>query len=597
MKSWKRFLAALMAGFLIAFLIGPGISFNSARVNAAEPSTDQLDPVDPADQSVPADQSTPTDSTSTDPTSLEVEGVSTDGTLPIPADQPPDGTLKVPPDLQTPYPENAPPASEPTEDVTDAATSSEAANYTLEQLIEELDPDVAERAKLLMYADRLYLAGNHSEAEALYRQAKDPLWDAEADLPVKVAPITRPEDLPPAGAVYWREAKAGAELGLEGRTLVPLQLLIKEYPEFLPGQALYVEYLLSHDRADEAAQVVESAIARYPFNPDLLKAQTQVLMSQEKWLEAAITARQFTIFNASHPESEAMLKLAQENTDRFRGALNERLTNNLIGNIFTGVAGYLLTGGLLGPFTAINSSFILLQGESGIGAQVAEQAVNELPIMDDPTVNSYVDSIGQKLAALAGRDEFDYDFHVVMDKELNAFALPGGKVFVNAGAILKTESEAELAGLLGHEISHAALSHGFQMVTQGNLTTSLAAFIPIPEVAGIAATLVVSEYSRDMERQADVLGTQILAAGNFAADGLHNLMVTLREENDGGSGLNWFASHPAPDERVGYLKQLVDQGGFNRFAYEGVEPHLKIRKQVEKLMADCERENPPKDES
>ncbi|HEY9881828.1 MAG TPA: M48 family metalloprotease [Leptolyngbyaceae cyanobacterium] len=582
MKSWKRFLAALMAGFLIAFLPGRGVPFSSTWVSAAEP---------------PADQSAPAAETSTESNPLEVEGVSTGDTLPVPADQPPDGTLKVPPELQTPYPENATSEPEDSGSPTDSAASESAPNYTLEQLLEGLDPEVAGRAKLLMYGDRLYLAGNHSEAEALYRQAKDPLWDAAADSPVRVAPITNPDDLPPAGTVYWREAKAGAESGLEGRTIVPLQLLVKEYPEFLPGQALYVDYLLGHDRIDEAAQIVESAIARYPFNPDLLKAQTKVLMSQEKWLEAAITARQFTIFNASHPEREAMLKLAQENTDRFRGALNARLTNNLIGNILTGAAGYLLTGGLLGPFTAINSSMILMQGESGIGAQVAEQAMNELPMMEDASVLEYVDTLGQKLAALAGRDEFDYDFHVVMDKELNAFALPGGKVFVNAGAILKTESEAELAGLLGHEISHAALSHSFQMVTQGNLTTSLAAFIPIPEVAGIAANLVVSEYSREMERQADILGTQILATGNFAADGLYHLMVTLREEHGAGSGLNWFASHPAPDERVGYLKQLVDQGGFNRFAYEGVEPHLKIRKQVEKLMADYERENPPEDKS
>ncbi|MBD0269483.1 MAG: M48 family metalloprotease, partial [Cyanobacteria bacterium Co-bin8] len=228
-----------------------------------------------------------------------------------------------------------------------------------------------------------------------------------------------------------------------------------------------------------------------------------------------------------------------------------------------------------------------------IGAQVANRAVDQLPVTKDPAVVAYVDSIGQKLAALAGRDEFDYDFHVVLDDTLNAFALPGGKVFVNAGAIMKTESEAELAGLLGHEISHAALSHGFQLVTQGNLTTSLAAFIPIPEVAGLTANLIVSSYSREMERQADVLGTQILAAGDYAADGLHNLMITLGEENrERSGGLNWFASHPAPDDRVGYLKQLVEQGGFNRFAYEGVEPHLKIRQQVSKLVADYEREKP-----
>ncbi|MBD0334399.1 MAG: M48 family metalloprotease [Cyanobacteria bacterium Co-bin13] len=570
MKSWQRFLSALMAGFLIACLVG-GIPFQGHLVSAAEP------PVEPAATS-------PEPAPATGDT-LEVEGVSTGDTLPVPAEEQPDGTLRVPEELRSPFPDAASEAESAPEDAA-------AAEVTSESLLAGMEPEEAARAQLLMQADQLYLAGDTQAAEPLYRQAKDPEWNAELDLPIQVEPITDPAALPPAAAVYWREAQAGREAGLPRRTRVPLELLVKEYPEFLPGQALYVDYLLQQNQAEEARQVVESAIARYPFNPDLIKVQTQVLMHQEKWLEAAITARQFTLFNPDHPENEAMLQLSQDNSNRFRSALNERLTGNLIGNIITGAAGYILTGGLLGPFTAINSSVILLQGESGIGAQVANRAVEQLPVTKDAAVVSYVDAIGQKLAALTGRDEFDYDFHVVLDDTLNAFALPGGKVFIHAGAIMKTDSEAELAGLLGHEISHAALSHGFQLVTQGNLTTSLAAFIPIPEVAGLTANLIVSSYSREMERQADVLGTQILAAGDYAADGLHNLRITLREENSGRTGLPWLASHPAPNDRVGYLKQLVEQGGFNRFAYEGVEPHLKIRQQVSKLMADYEREKP-----
>jgi predicted Zn-dependent protease len=176
-----------------------------------------------------------------------------------------------------------------------------------------------------------------------------------------------------------------------------------------------------------------------------------------------------------------------------------------------------------------------------------------------------------------------------MDDSLNAFALPGGKVFINAGAITKSYSEAELAGLLGHEISHAVLSHGFQMVTQGNLTASLAAFIPIPEVANVAANLIVSSYSREMERQADILGTKLLTTSQYAADGLHNLMITLEEEY-GNQGVSWFASHPHPSDRVAYLKQLIDQGGFNRYAYEGVETHLKMRHKMGQLLTEYKLE-------
>lgn len=385
---------------------------------------------------------------------------------------------------------------------------------------------------------------------------------------------------------------AGIESGLKTRILVPLELLAKNYPEFLPGQALYAQYLLEYDRADEAIALIEAAVARYPTNPDLLKAETRVLMAEEKWLEAAITCRQFTVLNPTHPERETMAALGQENLNRFRSEMNQALTGNLLTNIIAGVGGYLLTGGLLGPFTAINSTMTLLQGESAIGEQVANQAKAQLPMVEDPAVLDYVNRIGQKMAALTGRDEFDYQFYVVMDKELNAFALPGGKVFVNAGALVKTDSEAELAGLISHEVSHAVLSHGFQMVTQGNLTSSLAAFIPIPEVASIAAGLVISGYSREMERQADVLGTQILSTGGYAGDGLHNLMITLKEEYGGGGGAGWFASHPATDERISYLKQLITEGGYNRYAYEGVEPHLRVRHQVSKLIAQYELEHP-----
>lgn len=553
MAFWRRFGAALLAGLVAALLLGP-VWLGRPSPAAEPPATDPL----------------------------AVDEASRGDTLPVPGESQPDGRLRLPEELRSPeaIPENAP-APEPTalEPVDPAG------------LLEGLTPEVAARAALLMQADRLYQAGDRPAAEALYRQAKAPLWAAEPSSIVPAPPITDPAALPPAAAVYWREAQAGAAAGLESRLQVPLELLVQDYPAFLPGQVRYVEYLLARDRAEQAAAVVSAALERYPFSPELLQAQTQVLMRQQKWLEASITARQFTLFNPDHPDTAAMNQLADDNAERFRAALNQQLTGNLLGNLVTGAAGYLLTGGLFGPFTALNSTLVLLQGESGLGERVAEQAIAQLPMLDDDSVKHYVDSIGQKLAALTGRNEFDYDFYVVMDETLNAFALPGGKVFVNAGAILKTESEAELAGLLGHEISHAALSHGFQMVTQGNLTASLAAFIPIPEVAGLAANLAISGYSREMERQADVLGTQVLVAGRYAADGLHNLMVTLGQEPKNAE-LGWFSSHPAPAERVAYLKQLIDQSGFNRFTYEGVEPHLQVRQTVAQRVAEYQQQQP-----
>ncbi|HSM81657.1 MAG TPA: M48 family metalloprotease [Nodosilinea sp.] len=509
-----------------------------------------------------------------------------DNTLPTPSAEQPDGTLKLPP-KQPDLPDLIPrQGAEPIPSVAEIDADSVAG---LSLMLAGLSPAVAKRSEVLIEADRFYQAGDLAAAEPLYRSAKDAKWLAETGPEVAIAPLTDPADLPPAGQVYWREAQAGAESEFPSRVLVPLELLAKNYPEFLPGQALYARYLVQNDRAEEALAVLEGAIARYPYNPDLLQAQAEVQMARQQWIEAAITANQFAILNPEHPEAEAMTALARQNLDRFRGEMNQTLTRNLVSNILTGAAGYILTGGLLGPFTALNSGILLMQGESGLGQQVAEQVKRQLPIVEDAEIRAYVNDIGQRLAALAGREEFTYSFEVIMDDSLNAFALPGGKVFIHAGALTKSHSEAELAGLLGHEIAHAVLSHGFQMVTQGNLTASLASFIPIPEVANLATSLLVSSYSRDMERQSDILGTKLLANSRYAADGLHNLMITLEEEY-GNRGVSWFASHPNPGDRVSYLKQLVDQGGFNRYAYEGVETHLKMRYKMTRLITEYKLE-------
>lgn len=476
------------------------------------------------------------------------------------------------PELEVTTPEDTPedtPESEP--------------SVAMAGLLRGLSPDQVKRSQLLMEADRHLLAGDREAADALYRQAKEAKWLAEMTSRTAIIPITDPEELPAAGRVYWREAQAGLASGFPNRVLVPLELLVKDYPEFLPAQSLYVRYLIQQERMDEARQLLEAVALQFPYHPDVLRAEIQLQMAQEQWIEAAITANQFALLNPDHPDAAAMEQLAQDNFNRFRGQVNANLTRNLVGNIITGAASYFLTGGLFGPFTAINSGILLMQGESALGQQAADQVKRQLPIVTDPEVRNYVNDIGHKLAALAGREEFDYTFEVVMDDSLNAFALPGGKIFINAGAITNSYSEAELAGLLGHEISHAVLSHGFQMVTQGNLTASLAAFIPIPEVASLTANLIVAGYSRDMERQSDILGTKLLSTGHYAADGLHNLMATL-EETYGNQSVTWFSSHPNPRDRINYLKQLIDQGGFDRYTYEGVEKHLAMRQKTIQLI-------------
>jgi predicted Zn-dependent protease len=138
-----------------------------------------------------------------------------------------------------------------------------------------------------------------------------------------------------------------------------------------------------------------------------------------------------------------------------------------------------------------------------------------------------------------------------------------------------------LAGLLAHELSHAVLSHGFQLATQGNLTANVTQFVPY---GGILGDLLILNYSRDMERQADVMGTRILASSGYPADGMRNLMVTLDKQERDRPLFSWLSDHPGTKERISNLETLIERNGYNRYTYEGVARHLEIQKRVRELL-------------
>ncbi|MEL6815339.1 MAG: M48 family metalloprotease [Cyanobacteria bacterium J06598_3] len=451
------------------------------------------------------------------------------------------------------------------------------------------------RRKLLIQADSEYNAGNVAAAEALYRQAKNETWLLPHQFEARIPdPFTDPTQLSPAGGVYWREAQAGIASERTSQALVGLALLSEEYPAFIPGHLQYAETLRANDRAEEANAVLEQALAYYPDQTDLLLAQVDGFMAQEQWIEAAIASRQFVALNPEHPASEAQATLAAENLGRFQSTTRASIRNGAIANAFTGILGYAFTGSIFGPFTAANSAIMLLQGENAVGNQFANQIEQQLPMVQHPEANAYIRQLGNRLSRVTGRNDLDYEFFVILDPNLNAFALPGGKIFVNAGAILKTDSEAELAGLLAHELSHSVLSHGFQIATQGNLSSSVAQYLPY---GGLINNVFLSGYSRNMERQADIVGTQILSAGGYAADGLHNVMVTLNEEAEGPRPPQWISSHPNPEDRVTYLKNLIERGGYNRYAYEGIATHEEIQTIVARELAAYEAQQEEENEA
>jgi len=148
--------------------------------------------------------------------------------------------------------------------------------------------------------------------------------------------------------------------------------------------------------------------------------------------------------------------------------------------------------------------------ESAVGESVAKRARQQLEMVQDKAVVGYVNDLGQKLAHATGRNDFEYEFYVVLDDDLNAFTA-GRKVFVN-GAITHTKSEAELAGLLAHELSHAVLST--VSISRGKFSRQRDAICSFRRHDRDLFTL---DYSRDMERQADALGTRLIASKGYAA--------------------------------------------------------------------------------
>ena len=200
-----------------------------------------------------------------------------------------------------------------------------------------------------------------------------------------------------------------------------------------------------------------------------------------------------------------------------------------------------------------------------LGRQAAQEVERQLPMLNDQDVQSYVDRIGSRLAeSIPGEyrhPEFRYTYTVVDVRDVNAFALPGGFTYVNRGLIETAQNEAQLAGVIAHEISHAALRHGTAQAAKaqkyqvGSVLGQIAGAViggGIGQVVGGLSQLGISaaflRYSREYERQADTLGAQIMANAGYDPRELAN-MFRILEQQGGGGGPEFLSSHPNPGNR------------------------------------------------
>jgi hypothetical protein len=214
------------------------------------------------------------------------------------------------------------------------------------------------------------------------------------------------------------------------------------------------------------------------------------------------------------------------------------------------------------------------QTDVQVGKQNATLMEQKLPLCNDPKVDEYLTKLGLRLVSkLPTRGvQYPWEFHCVNDKAINAFALPGGYVFVNRGVIEAADNEAQLAAVMGHELSHVALRHGTAQASKAQLAQGAAGIfgglfggstggaLLTQGVAGFAGGLLL-HYSRADETQADVMGTQVIYDAGYDPRAMAQFFEKLQEETKGKNPPQFLSDHPNPDHRVERVDEEIDKLG------------------------------------
>jgi predicted Zn-dependent protease len=219
------------------------------------------------------------------------------------------------------------------------------------------------------------------------------------------------------------------------------------------------------------------------------------------------------------------------------------------------------------PVTGKKEFMLVSQAdELALGRQTDAEVISQYGLYTDEALQAYVSMLGKKMAAITHRPELPYEFKVLDTDVLNAFAVPGGYVYFTREIMAYLNDEAELAGVMGHELGHIAARHSAQQMTQAQLVSlglglGSALSETFAKYAGIASfgvQMLFLRFSRDHERQADQLGVEYMTKTGYDGQAMAEFFTTLERLNpDDGSIPAWFSTHPNPVDRVAAVQRYT----------------------------------------
>lgn len=231
-----------------------------------------------------------------------------------------------------------------------------------------------------------------------------------------------------------------------------------------------------------------------------------------------------------------------------------------------------LTGCVTNDATGKSSlNLISEEKEIAIGTEAEPQFIDENGgLVPSEQVKNYVSKLGHELAAVSERPDLPWSFNVLNSEVINAFALPGGKVFISRGLIAKMNNEAQLAGVLGHEVGHVTAQHINSRMSQALIIQGIAVGASVAgEVAdddtlrvlgvgaGVGGGVYLLKFGRDQESEADILGLRYMTQIGYNPYAQVQVMQILKEAQGSGGGPEFFATHPLPQTRIDRLNELI----------------------------------------